>query len=378
MINLFWINLFILLYHIFGYGTILKILSIFKTKEQIQEIILEYPTITVLCPAYNEEKYIEAKIESFLKLDYPKDKIKMIVISDDSVDKTNEIVEAYNDENIRLVVQKPRKGKPSGHNLVEPSIDTDYVVSTDANSIFHKNAIKELVKTFISNPKIGMAIGQLKLVSNGQDSGEGAYWKFENFLKKSESKIHSIICANGSLFMLKRELFTQIHPSSVDDFERTLITLENGFIARFNKNAIVTEDVTEKPTEEINRKIRIISREWFALFRHPKLLNPFMHITTSFFLVSHKIIRWLLPIWTISILVGNLYVINQHPFFLYFAILQICGYFAGFTEILLEKYKFSFRLFKLPAYFLLMNYSSSIALFKVFRGQQQSTWSTKR
>ena len=332
----------------------------------------------MLCPAYNEEEKIEEKIKSFLNLDYPKDKIEMIVISDDSTDRTNEVVKKYTkDNNIRLVIQKPRKGKQCGHNLVEPTIKSDYVLSTDANSIFSKGAITELVKTMLSDKKVGMAVGQLKLVSNGKDSGEGLYWAFETYLKKVESRLYSIICANGSIFLIKREFFTKIHPASVDDFERTLIVLENKNKAKYVTSAIVTEDVTEKPTEEIKRKIRIISGEWSALFRHLSLLNPFRDTKIFFQLISHKVIRWLLPFLSISILVSNYFIISNVVFLVIF-ILQIIVYLGGIFELILERKGKAVKILKLPAYFVAMNYASFIAFIIFLLGRQNSMWDTNR
>lgn len=376
MIYIFWISIIIIFYHLVVYGILLTILGLIKRKKKINDIsLVKLPTITVLCPAFNEEEVIEDKIKSFLDLDYPKNKIKMIVISDDSTDRTNEIVNSYTklESNIELLIQKPRKGKQSGHNLVEPTIDTEYVLSTDANSIFDKQAVKELVKTMLSDEKVGMVIGQLNLISKNGDSGEGIYWKFENILKKLESSLFSIICANGSLFLIKRKLFTQIHPSSSDDFERTLIVLRSKYKAKFNNNAIVYEDVTEKPVEELGRKIRIIAQEWAVMVRNLQLLNPFKYFIISFFLISHKIIRWLLFFWSICIFCSNIFLMNNE-FFRICLVLQILVIIIGLIELILEKNDLSIKLFKLSAYFLIMNYSSAMAIVKAIRGKQQATW----
>ena len=358
----------------------LKLLSLLKNEKVASSNISTFPSITVLCPAYNEEKHIEAKIKSFLDLDYPKDKIKMIVISDDSTDKTNEIVQKYVDKfNIELVIQKPRRGKPSGHNLVEPEIKTDYILSTDANSIFHPDAIKKLVKKIQSDDNIGMVSGQLELIKEkSHESGEGIYWRYESFLKKLESKTLSLVGANGSLFLIKRELFTQIHPSSVDDFERALIVRENRKTVKYYPEAKVTEYVSEKPTHEIKRKIRIISREWFALFRHVSLLNPFKHFSTFFILLSHKIIRWLLPIFSLLILFSNMALVNKNNFYYIVFVLQLTVYLLGIIGFALEKNDKSSKITKLPTYWLSMNYSAFIALIKFILGNQQSTWKTQR
>ena len=375
MIYLFWISILILLYHIFGYGLLLSFISLFKKQDKIVELT-EFPSITVLCPAYNEESVIEEKIKSFLNLDYPKDKINMIVISDDSTDETNMIVERYTkDYNIQLVVQKPRKGKQSGHNLVEHSIAADYVLSTDANSIFHQKAIKELVKTMRSDDKIGMVSGELKLLKNdNKDSGEGYYWKYESWLKRLESKFYSMIGANGSIFLIKRKYFTQIHPASVDDFERALIILKKRLIVKYNPKAIVYEDVTQKAIEEINRKIRIITQEWFALFRQKAV---FENASIAFLLFSHKIIRWLLPLFSTFILISNCFLFYS-TFFVVTFIGQLLIYILGTLELILETKRKTIKPLKIFAYYTAMNYAAFMALIKFIKGKQYATWNTIR
>lgn len=374
---IFWLVLFVILYHLIGYILILKL---FSTRSSTNEIkVTNYPSITVLCPAYNEEEKIEEKIISFRNLDYPKDKIKMIVISDDSTDNTNEIVKKYENENVKLVIQKPRKGKVAGHNMVLPSINTDYVLSTDANSIFHKSAVLELVKTMESDDRIGIVSGELRLKKkNDQDSGEGIYWKFESLLKKMESDWHSIIGANGSIFLIKREFFTKLLPGSVDDFERTLLVLKNNYIGKYNRKAKVFEETSEKSVEELQRKVRIISRQLFAIKRNSSLLNFFRFPRISWMLFSHKIIRWSLPLWSLLLFLSSIILGLNSTFFAVISLLQILFYLGGSIELKLESAGSSWKPLKIPAYFLTMNVSAFLAFLKFLKGEQMATWDTIR
>jgi len=378
MIHIFWICVFIMFYHIVFYSSILKLLILLKKKKENIPDQKSIPSVIVLCPAFNEEKSIENKIKSFLSLNYPKEKIKMIVISDDSYDKTNEIVEKYTTENIELVIQKPRKGKPSGHNLVEPDIHCDYVLSTDANSIFDPETVNELVKIISQDENIGIVSGALKLVNKSGESGEGIYWKYESYIKKIESDFYSILGSNGSVFLIKRELFTQIHPSSVDDFERTLQVLRKGFRGKYNPNAKVYENNTQFPTEELKRKVRIISREWFALKRNSKLLDPFFNIKISWMLISHKLIRWTLFLWTFCILLSNIFLSSNSVFFMILLIFQVLIYSCGFIEIILEKKKVSVKFLKIPGYMIAMIISSLLAFIRFIKCEENATWSTVR
>lgn len=374
MLIIFIISVSFLIYHLVGYGLLLSFFNLFK--KPIAEVeISDYPTITVLCPAFNEEDIIEEKIHSFLDLDYPKDKIDMIVISDDSTDRTHEIVNRYTEKNnIRLVIQKSRKGKQSGHNLVEPGIKSDYVLSTDANSIFQRDAAKELVRTMLSDENICMVSGVLKLVSeNNQDSGEGLYWQYESWLKKLESKFYSIIGSNGSIYLIKREYFTQIHPASVDDFERTLHVIKQNKITKYNQKAVVVEKVTGKAVDEIGRKIRIITQQLFCLQRNISVLNFTKNFKIAFILISHKIIRWLLPVFSLLMLISNIFLFN-FMLFKFILLGQILIYILGLVELIMEKKGEGYRILKLFAYFIAMNYSAIVAFIDFLKGKQYATW----
>ncbi len=381
MTYIFWGSAALLIYHIILYPILIKSLSSLKKNQAVSEIT-NYPRITVLCPAFNEEDVLAGKLDSFVKLDYPKDKIDLIVISDDSEDKTNDIALEYASRysNISLRVQKPRKGKPSGHNMIEPDLLCDYVVSTDANSIFAPDSIKELVAMIQSDKKIGLVSGQLKYItSNGNSSGEGAYWKYENFIKKCESRLKSIIVANGSIFLIKRDLFTQIHPASTDDFERTLITLENHQIAKFQPSAIVEEEVSQESKEEFKRKIRIISREWDAVKRHKQLLNPFKYFYASFSLISHKILRWLFFIFVILLFWSNIWLaVTDGKLYLALIVLQAFFYVIGGLDFVVKNGNPLKKITKLPGYFMIMIVSSMLAFFRFLKGNQKATWSTIR
>lgn len=374
---IFFLSLFFPIFHLFLYPLVLMVLTKFTKKTKVEQELTEFPTITVLCPAYNEVEVIEDKIKSFISLNYPKEKLKMIVISDDSTDGTNEIVEKYKEAGyLELVVQKPRKGKQSGHNLVEPGITSDYVLSTDANSIFEPDCLKHLLAVMTSDPKIGLVSGTLKLVSSdGADSGEGIYWKYESFVKSLESDFSTIIGANGSIFLIKRQLFTQIHPASVDDFERTLIVLRQGFKAKYAKAAIVYEEVSKQVAEEHSRKTRIIAQEWHAIIRQGRI---FLKPLIGFMLISHKIIKWIFPVFSFALLISSL-VLSSLLLYRIFLYGQVFFYFIGFLGYFLDNAGYKvFKLIKIPAYIVTMNIAAVNGFNKFLTGKQYATWNTIR
>ncbi len=378
---LFWAGFGLLLYHLAGYPLLEWFLTRGgKTGQDTAEKTTEaLPTVTVLCPSYNEELHIKEKIESFLALDYPPDKIKMLVISDDSTDKTNSIVQKYTDRNIELVIQHPRGGKQRAHNRAEPGIGTDLVLSTDANSIFAPDAVLLLVKALQSEPKAGMAVGELKLVRAGcSESGEGLYWKYEAWLKKLDSALHSVICANGSLFLIRRDLFGQVRPNTADDFERTLLVLASGKKAVYVPRATVREDVSEQAIEELGRKARIIRGEWIALAKYARLLNPFRFGKTAFILFSHKLVRWLFWLFLLMMLIGSAFAGSEFYTWLFW--LQILFYAVGAAGLILQKQGKRLPGTGLISYVTAMGWASLLAFlqFVFFNDHDSGIWNTAR
>ncbi len=379
MVFLFWLGFALLMYHLVVYPVFLWMANRLNKTPVVNAIKsdLALPKITVICPAYNEEKHIEAKIKAFLALDYPIDKIKMIVISDDSTDSTNEIVKYYTDRNVELVVQTPRGGKQKAHNLIEPSIDSDYVLSTDANSLFAPDSVKELLKVMLSDDRIGIVSGELKLIKNGKsDSGEGLYWKYECFVKQMDSSFASIIGCNGSIYLIKRELFGQIHPTAIDDFERTLHVLSKNFKAVYAPRAVVTEEVTKQALEEINRKIRIITREWFSISRYAHLLNPFRFPRISLILFSHKLLRWMFFLFLLMMLIASAFI--QTTFFNILFFLQLAFYLIGTVGLLAQKHDKNLPGLSLVSYVTAMGWSSMVAFFNFLFRVDITTWNPIR
>ncbi|MDD2331801.1 MAG: glycosyltransferase family 2 protein [Candidatus Cloacimonetes bacterium] len=374
---LFWASVGACVYHIALYGFILKIITIFKKSINLKPLT-HYPSVTVLCPAYNEEKCIEEKIQSFLNLEYPKDKIKMFVLSDDSSDRTNEIVSQYLDQNVELVIQKPRRGKQAAHNMILSKLDCDFVVSTDANTFFSPDAILVLLVIMQSDPHIGLVTGEHKYVSNnGNDSGEGVYWKFESALKALDSAFYSTIVANGSLFAIRKDLFVAVPPDCGDDFERTLYVLSKGYRAIHTSKAIVFEKVTEKATEEISRKIRIISQEWASLSRYSRLLNPFRHPAVSFMLISHKLIRLMLFFMAIGMFVSS-GILYQQPFYLVVFIVQVLFYGFGTLGIYTQTRDIKIPYVRIVAYMVAMIWSSFQAYINFVLKKKSGVWNPIR
>jgi cellulose synthase/poly-beta-1,6-N-acetylglucosamine synthase-like glycosyltransferase len=375
---IFWLGFALLFFHLLGYPAIVWIINRLSKKSinNSGNKLESLPTVTVICAAYNEETSIESKIESFLNLDYPTEKIKMIVISDDSTDGTNSIVNKYSDKNVELVVQCPRGGKQRAHNLIEPKIDSELILSTDATTLFRKDTLLRMIEVMQSDPGIGMVSGELRKKGTGKDSGESLYWKYEFLLRSLDSDFISIICATGALYLIRRDLFCQINPDTTDDFERTLHVLASGFKAVYAPRAIAYEETTEKAIEEIGRKVRIISREWKALQKYSCLLNPFRFGRISFVLFSHKLIRWLAFVFLLMMFASSLFI--RSSFYQLVFILQLIFYAIGVLELVLQSMKKHIPSTGLIAYVTAMGWSSMLAFFRFVFNMQSGIWNPVR
>jgi len=375
MFYLFLISMGIVTYIYLGYPLLLFIISrLFPKNNIISHSFL--PTVTVLVSAYNEEDVIEKKINNLLELKYPKDLIRFIVCSDCSDDETDEIVLKYKDRNITLVRQGERLGKTACLNKAIKQVDSEIIVFSDANSMYEDDAVKKLVRNF-ADQKIGYVVGmQLYEEKASEKSREVSYWAYEINLKKWESKIGSVVGGDGAIYAIRKELFEDLEPGDINDFLNPLQIISKGFRGIFEPEAICFEEPSESVDLETKRKVRIISRSWHALFKIPKILNPFTYGFFSIQLISHKLLRWLAPFFIIITFFTNLFLLGYDLFFVIF-LLQCLFYLLAFVPYIFKstnKYAF----FSIPFYFCAVNIASFKGVFKGIIGNISGTWSPAR
>jgi len=208
MAFLFWTCLGLILYTYLIYPFLVNLLAaLFQRKTPVVEI--DFPPVSMVIPAYNEEEVLEEKINNCLAIDYPEEQIKFLFGSDGSSDGTNRILQSIDNPQIRPFLFSDREGKSSVLNKLVPEVEGSIVILSDANSIYHPESIKRLVSYF-ADPSIGGVCGRLDLVNisgNPGGKGEGLYWRFENSIKKAESSLHSVISSNGAIFAIRKDLF---------------------------------------------------------------------------------------------------------------------------------------------------------------------------
>lgn len=379
---IFWILLFIILYSYLGYPLLLVILNIpkrifYKNSKFLKDT---EPEVTLFVAAYNEEDFIEQKIQNTLDLDYPKNKLKYIWVTDGSTDKTKELLSSYPEFNV--LHENKRSGKTGAINRGMLFVNTPIVIFSDANTTINKNAIREIVKQF-NNPKVGCVAGEKRIAPQNKDnavnSGEGIYWKYESFLKKNESDFNSALGAVGELFAIRTNLFTEIEPDTIlDDFIISLRIAQKGYKIKYTPNAYATERASVNINEELKRKNRIAYGGFQAISRLKNLLNPFKHPILSFQYFSHKILRWaLVPLAIFLILFVNIYLAFESSWesgYMIFLYLQISFYILVFTGFILQSRKTKLKILFAPYYIFIMNLSEVIGFIRYIGKTQGVNW----
>jgi biofilm PGA synthesis N-glycosyltransferase PgaC len=323
METLFWISLSIIFYTFIGYALVITILSALKKKKKsLPELSDEdLPEVTMLIAAYNEEEIIADKIKNCLSLEYPKDKFKLVFVTDGSNDKTNSIIASY--EDIKFEYRPERKGKIAATNRVMPSITTPITIFSDANVMLNPGAIKALVNPFQSNV-IGAVSGEKRVLSETHDgasaTGEGIYWKLESYIKKRDAQWNSLVGSAGELFAIRTHLFEPTEENTlIEDFVMTMRLAASGYKVGYEPNAVATETASATIEEESKRKVRISAGGIQAVIKLIGLLNFFKYRKLTFQYISHRVLRWtLMPLALICLLVSSFWVADKNLFFEFF------------------------------------------------------------
>jgi len=332
---------------------------------------------------FYEEDIIASTIENFLKLDYDPDKIEFVIGSDHSTDRTNEILSSFGQKynNFKILLFENRRGKSHVLNDLIKLTKGDILVFSDANTLYEKNALTELVKCYI-DPKVGGVSGKLVLIDNdiNNSNHEANYWNYEAWIKSSEGKMGILIGANGGIYSIRRELYTEIPTEYpvIDDLFISLKVLEKGKYFLYEKKAIAIEEVAPETSIEFNRKIRINASDLSTLSYIKELLHPQKGLI-AFALWSHKVIRWFTPVFLLLVLFSNFFLYKNGEFYSFFFLAQAIFYLSALIGYILSKIKVNLIPFSLSYYFTLINIALFIGIIKFITGKQTAYWqSTKR
>lgn len=376
----FFFSVGLLFYVYFGYPVFLFLFSRPRSDWNQLSPLAQPPRVSLLISAYNERSVIADKIRNSLELDYPPGLLEVIIISDCSDDGTDEIVREFVSKGVRLVRQTERLGKSAGLNLGVSRSSGDILVFSDANAIYQPDAILQLVRHFHS-AKVGYVVGNARYVdaANQQASAEseGLYWKLETWLKEKESDFGSVVGGDGAIYAIRRNLFSPLLPTDINDFLNPLQIISRGYRGVYEPRAVCYEEAGDSFDKEFRRKVRIVSRSFNATRRAPAVLLPWVQPRHWFSLISHKVLRWFAAFFMMLALISAL-ALSAWPFFCVAFFLQLAFYLLAAVGWMLEKRARAPKIFYLPYYFCLVNLAALLGIARFFGGSLSPTWQTVR
>lgn len=333
------------------------------------------PKVTLLIAAHNEAAVIGAKLDNSLALDYPADRLEIMVVADGCVDETCQVVQSYADRGVILVRQEPRQGKVSALNRGVPLAEGEVVVCSDANAMYRPDAIKKLVRHF-ADPKVGMVAGEKRILGDsGPAAGEGLYWRYEGFLKRMDSKLSSAMGATGEIFAMRKSLWRSVPADSIiEDFVISMGLVRDGHRVVYDPEAISEETASPSVEEEFKRKVRITAGGWQAVVRLWPLLSPTYGLV-SFQYVSHRVLRWIVvPLLLPVMLAANGVLAMQSSAYALLLALHLGFYALAIGGYALQRRGIRWKLFYVPFYFGFLNGSALLGAWRYFTHTQPVTW----
>jgi cellulose synthase/poly-beta-1,6-N-acetylglucosamine synthase-like glycosyltransferase len=379
---IFWISIFLIGYAYLGYPLMTLLISMF-INNKVRTSNIE-PFVSIIISAYNEEKDIEIKLKNSLDLDYPNDKYEIIVASDGSTDTTDEIVKKYenNEYGIRVILNRVegRLGKTAAQNSAVKSCQGEIIVFSDAASMYERNALRALVRNY-ADENVGAVSGMYNYFNKKENSVGFAtilFWKIENFIKSRQTKIKTITGCCGCIYSVRKSLYTPLPPEIISDLVEPLTILQKGYRLVFEPEALALEETAGKAEEEFKMRIRVIMRGMNGMLFVKEIFNPIKYPFEAFQLISHKIMRWLVPVFAIIAFISNGLILNEHLIYALIFICQISFYFLALIGFFMEKKGIHKVIFYLPLYFCIVNLAALISMIKVLKKENVVIWQTKR
>ncbi|MGH8581580.1 MAG: glycosyltransferase family 2 protein [Gammaproteobacteria bacterium] len=373
----FWLSALLIGYTYAGYPLALAILMRLRSRPVLRSDIT--PPITVIVAAYNEERSIGAKIADLLAQDYPPGSKEVIIVSDGSIDGTDEIVRQHQASGLRYLRVEDRQGKSAAQNAAAEIAHGEILVFTDATTRLEPGALRRIVRGF-ADDTVGCVGGKLSYASRG-GSGTGAggesYWRYERSIKRMEGAISSLIGVSGCFYAVRKRLYEKVPPNLISDFAIALMIYEKGYRIIYEEAARCLEETLESGERELSMRIRVALRTYSALWAKRHLLSPARYGLYAFQLISHKVLRYAVPLLLIALFVSNL-TLRGEPLYTLAFIVQATGYASALAGWVLQGRGPAGNLLNKPYYFVLANLAALIALLRFVRGQEMVVWTPVR
>lgn len=372
----FWGCAALIVYAYIVYPVLLVTLGVFRRAAAIPRELndADLPSVSVLVVAHNEESVIRERIDNLLALDYPKDKLALVIASDSSRDRTVDIVNEYGSRGIQLIAFTERTGKSAVLDAVIPRLTGSIAVLSDANTMMEPSAVRRLVRWF-QNPQVGVVCGKLVLTDPVTGTNvDSLYWRFETLLKRSEGRLGALLGANGGIYAIRRSVFQGIsHDTIVDDFVIPLLArVRTGCAIIYDESAIAYEETPPEIAVEFRRRARIGAGGFQSLAVLWPLLDPRKGWIALTF-ASHKMLRWLCPFFLIGLVAANLVLVNKGIY----GFSLVAGLLLGAVALLgqyLSIGSSAGRALRLTTMFATMNAALLVGFFRWASGRQRAAW----
>jgi cellulose synthase/poly-beta-1,6-N-acetylglucosamine synthase-like glycosyltransferase len=371
---IFWLSAVALVYTYVGYPLLVALVGVIRPRTQRRGAF--EPSVSVIITAYNEERDLAAKLENTVALDYPRELLEIIVASDCSSDRTDEIAQEFASRGVLLYRQPQRLGKTTAQNAAVERARGEILLFSDATTMYRPDVLRAMMPNF-ADPTVGCVAGRLIYVDpTGSNVGRGAvsYWSYETFLKKHESRACSLIGASGCLYAVRHSAYLPLYPEAHGDFIIATKMIQQGLRTVFEPGAVCTEETNRRIDNELKMRVRVIAQTFTDLWRHRQMLNPFRSGFYALELLSHKVMRYLVPFFLLTILSASGILASGSLFFeILFAVQVACYAGAAFTSVL-DRVGVRSQLLVFPQYFVIVNLASVIAVYKLLRGERYARW----
>jgi poly-beta-1,6-N-acetyl-D-glucosamine synthase len=381
----FWLSVLTILYAYFGYPMLVTLLARLRPHPKPYPEYL--PNVTLLIAAYNEESVIKKKLENSLALDYPRERLQILVAADGSNDKTPEIVQAFAGQGVELSYDPARRGKLAAINRAMQKVRHEIIVFSDANNDYQPDTLQKLVQPF-ADPTVGGTTGSKNIIKTGSNLAEadGLYWRYESFLKEQENRLGCCIGVVGEIFAIRRDLYT--HPPDKiinDDFFIALNLLKQGYRILYVPQARSSEKASQNEQDELIRRTRIVAGRYQAMTYSLSHL-PFRQPLVVWQIVSHKFLRPLVPLAMILALLTNLaalalpasgspaWIFLAPPLAAWMLIAQLIFYLAAWLGMTFKPGGIIGKALYLPAFLVNSNYAALLGLIRYLTGKQTALW----
>ncbi len=378
METLFFASAFLLFYVYAGYPALLAVLARFAPP--LDPDPGYFPTLSILIAAYNEEAAIRQKIEQTLALDYPADRVEILILSDASTDRTDDIVREFNHPRVKLLRMPERRGKTHAQNEGVKHASGHILLFSDATTVYNSPALRYLAARF-KEPDVGAATGQLIYYDAKGHSPTGAgtiaFWSYENFIRRRQSRIRTVTGCSGCMYAVRKAAYTPLADDVISDLVQPLWVIKNGYRVVFEEHAVAWEETTTSAGEEFGMRVRVVTRGMRGLLSVPGILNPLKSGWVAFQLWSHKVLRWLVPFFLIGLFVSSAVLAFSRALFVYLLACQL----AFYGLALLLRFAPLHRKWKplgVPLYFCTLNAAALVSVFKTLAGDKFVVWETSR